>query len=385
MGKNLKKKILYISGTRADYGLMRETLFLIKKNPSLELEIIATGMHVMPEFGQTIDEVKKDGFKVNEVDLIFKKDSKESMAIFIGKFIQLLTEKIVKLRPDIILLLGDRPEMLAAAIVGSYATIPVAHIHGGDVTSTVDDVVRNAITKLSHIHLSATKKSAERIKKMGEEKWRINVVGAPGLDGVLSHQLVSSENIAKKYTIDPRKPILLVAQHSVTMEMKDAKKQIIHTMEAIRELKLQTIVIYPNADAGGREIIKVIKKYKNYPFVRIYKNINRADYLSLLKVVDVMIGNSSSGIIEAPSFFLPVVNIGTRQLGRERVHNTIEVGYKKEKIKKAIKKALYDNYFKNKVARVKNPYGSGKAGEKITKILANIRIDEKLLNKRITY
>mgnify|MGYP001586546458 CR=1 FL=1 len=377
-----KRKILYISGTRADYGLMRQTLFSIKKNPRLELEIAVAGMHLMPEFGKTINEIKKDKFKIHKVNAIYEKDSKESMASFIGELIQLLVERIIKIKPDVILLLGDRAEMLAGAVAGAYLTIPIGHIHGGDVSSTIDDVARNAITKISNVHFPATKKSAERIIKMGEEKWRVHIVGTPGLDDLLKPKLIPAEEIAKIYKLDLSKPILLVVQHSVTAEINQAAIHMEETMLAIKKLGYQTIIIYPNSDAGGREMIKIIEKYRKYPFIRIYKNIPRVDYSSLLRVASVMIGNSSSGIIEAPSFYLPVVNIGTRQLGRERAGNIIDADYKKEAIKKAIERALYDKKFKSRVKSCKNPYrGEKTAGLKIAKILGDIKIDKKLLQK----
>jgi len=381
-----KRKVLYISGTRADYGLMKTTLFSVKNSPGLDLEIIVTGMHLMPEFGKTANEIKKDGFKIYEINAVYDKDSKGSMADFIGKFIPLLIEKIKKIKPDIILVLGDRAEMLAGAVVGAYMTIPVAHIHGGDVSSTIDDTSRHAITKLSHIHFPATKKSSERIKKMGEEKWRIFMTGAPGLDDILAAKLVSDKIIAEKYKLDLLKQILLVVQHPVTAEINQAKAQMEETMSAIKELGHQTIVIYPNADAGGREMIKVIEKYRKYPFIKIYKNITRIEYLSLLKITNVMVGNSSSGIIETPMFHLPVVNIGSREIGRERACNVIDVNYKKSDIKKAIAVALFDRKFKNRIKNCKNPYGGKEmVGSKIAKILSSIKIDKKLLQKKLSY
>jgi len=379
------RKILYISGTRADYGLMKETLFKIREHPKLDLEIVVTGMHLMPQFGETIREIEKDGFKIHKITAIYEKDNKESMANFIGKLIQLLTHRIKKIRPSFILLLGDRGEMLAGAIVGVYLMIPVAHIHGGDVTSTVDEVTRHAITKLSHIHFTATQKSAERIIKMGEDPWRVFVSGAPGLDSILNQRLLPKEEIAKRYNLDLSKPVLLVIQHPVSSEIKYAGNQMKVTMEAIKDLGYQSIVVYPNADAGGRKMISVIKKYEKYSFIQSHKNISHQDYLSLLKVVSVMVGNSSSGIIEAPSFKLPVVNIGIRQKGRERSTNIIDVTHNKNAIKNAIKKAIYDKKFREQVSRCRNPYGDGHASERIVEVLKNIKIDKNLLQKQITY
>jgi len=379
------RKILYISGSRADYGLMRETLFKIKKHPNLDLEIIVTGMHLMPEFGKTINEIKKDRFKIHKINAIYEEDNKESMAKFLGKFIVSLVKKIKKIKPDILLLLGDRAEMLGGAIVGAYLTIPTFHIHGGEVTSTVDEPVRHAIAKLSHIHLVATKNSAKRIIKMGEDPWRVFVVGAPGLDSILNKKLISPKEIAKKYGLNLSKLILLVIQHPVTTELDEAGQQMKETMEAIKELGYQTIIIYPNADAGGRKMIKVIKKYEKYPFIKSFKSIPHQEYLGLMKVASVMVGNSSSGIIEAPSFHLPVVNIGKREEGRERAENVIDINYNKEEIKKAIKRAIYDKEFKKKVKKCKNPYGDGKTGIRIIKILNKIKLDKKLLQKKMTY
>lgn len=380
-----KRKVLYISGSRADYGLMRNALFEIQKSPNLELEVIACGMHLMPEFGRTIREIEKDKFGINKINAVYRKDSKESMAVFLGKLIQLLVLKIKKINPDIILLLGDRAEMLAGAIAGAYLLIPVAHIHGGDVSSTIDDSARHAITKLAHIHFPATKKSAERIIRMGEEKWRVNVVGAPGLDEILSQKLIASKEIAQKYGLNLAKPFLIVVQHPVTGEVNQAERQVGATMQSVRELAHQTIVIYPNADAGGRKMVKVIERYRKYPFIKIYKSVPRIDYLSLMKIAGALIGNSSSGIIESPSFNLPVVNIGSRQRGRERAENVIDADYKKEQIKKAITKALFDKKFIARNKKSKSPYGRGNAGKKIAGFLSNVNINEKLLNKNITY
>lgn len=386
MGKDKsKRKILYISGTRADYGLMQETLLAIKRHVCLQIEIVATGMHLMREFGESVKEIEKACFKIHKIEAFYKEDRRKSMAQFAGEFILKLTKKISQIKPDIILLLGDRPEMLAGAIAGAYLGIPVAHVHGGERTSTVDELSRHAITKLAHFHLAATKKSAQRIIKMGENPKRVFVVGAPGLDCILQKKLPSEKEIAKIYKLNLFEPILLVLQHPLSEEIEDAGRQMKQTLEAIKELRYQSIVIYPNADAGGRKIIKVIEQYKKYPFIQIYKNISHREYLGLMRVANGLIGNSSGGIIEAPSFGLPVVNIGTRQENRERADNVIEVDYKKEKIIRAVKKIIFDKKFKEKIKKSKNPYGDGRASRRITDILSKIKINKELLQKKITY
>lgn len=373
------RKILYISGTRADYGLMKSVLHSINNHPDLELEIVATGMHIMPEFGNTIEEIEKSGFKVHKINVVYEKDDKESMALFLGKFVQELTHKVKEIRPDIILLLGDRAEMLGGAIVGAYLSIPTAHIHGGDVTSTIDNVARQAITKLANIHFPATEESAKRIRKMGEEKWRIHVVGAPGLDCINNFKPISKKDLFCKLGLNDEKTILVI-QHSVTMEMGSAEKQIKETLNVIKELNYQCVIIYPNADAGGRKMISIIEKYQKEPKFRIFKNLAHNDYINLLSYIEVMVGNSSSGIIEAASFKLPVVNIGTRQRGREKSINVIDVGYNKEDIKKSIQKALSPE-FKNSLNNCINLYGNGKSGEEILNQLTSIELSDKLLQK----
>ncbi len=379
----MSRKILYITGTRADYGLMRFVLFKMEKSPDIDLELAVTGMHLMDEFGMTINDIKKDGFKFHTVDAIFHEDNKSSMVNFISQFIKLFSQLVLEVNPDIILLLGDRGEMLGGTIVGAYLSIPTAHIHGGEITSTVDEYARHAITKMVNIHFPATAKSAERIIKIGENPDNVFVVGAPGLDCILNEKLIDAEIISKKYNLDLSKPVILLVQHPTTLESKSAAQQARETFDALVELESQTIVIYPNADAGGRKIIEVIKDYESYPFIQTYKSISSIEYLSLMNVASVIVGNSSSGIIEAPSFKLPAVNIGSRQEGRERASNVIDVNHDKEEIKEAIKKAIYDDKFRIDLQNSENPYGDGKTGKRVTDILSNITLDNKLMNKKL--
>lgn len=360
---------------------MRPVLRDIHEHPDLSLEIIITGMHLMSEFGKTIDEIIMDGFNSYVIDVRYENDTKESMALFIGRFIQELTSVVKKINPDIILVLGDRGEMLAGAIVGVYLSIPVAHIHGGEITSTVDDFARHAITKLAHIHFPATEKSRDRILRMGENPTRVYVVGAPGIDQIMREPLLSKETLTEKYHLDFSKPIIIIIQHSVSLEVDDAPAQIRETFEAIVPLRIQTIVIYPNADAGGRAMIEVIKEYEKYPFIKSYLSIPHIDFLSLLKEVQVLVGNSSSAIIEAPSFGLPVVNIGTRQMGRERANNVIDTIYHRDNIRASIEKCLKDIEFREMVKNCSNPYANGETSNKIIRILSRICIDNNLLIK----
>jgi GDP/UDP-N,N'-diacetylbacillosamine 2-epimerase (hydrolysing) len=379
----MKRKILYITGTRADYGLMRSVLFEIEKNPDVDLELAVTGMHLMDEFGMTINDIEKDGFKFHRINVTFEEDSKLSMVKFIGEFIKLLSQLVLTINPDIILLLGDRGEMLGGAIVGAYLSIPTAHLHGGEITSTVDEYARHAITKLVNIHFPSTEKSAERIIKMGESPENVFIVGAPGLDYPLNEKLVEPKIISARYNLNLSEPIILLVQHPTTLESKNSTLQARETLDALTELKKQTIIIYPNADAGGRKIIEIIKEYEHHPFIHTYKSIPSIDYLSLMKIASVIVGNSSSGIIEAPSFKLPAVNIGSRQEGRERASNVIDVNHDKEEIKKAITKAIYDKEFEKTLQNCENPYSDGKTGKIVSDILSNIKLDNKLMNKKL--
>ncbi|MEM2963774.1 MAG: UDP-N-acetylglucosamine 2-epimerase [Candidatus Anstonellales archaeon] len=380
------RKIAVMTGTRAEYGILRPLLRAIENHPNLKLVLIVTGMHLSEEFGYTIEEIEKDGFKIDaKIEMLHKEDTGSAMAKSIGECIKKITEVLDRTKPDFLVLLGDRAEMLAGAVAASYAGVPIAHLHGGEVSGSIDDSVRHAITKLAHLHFPATQKSAKRIIKMGEEPSRVFVVGAPALDTILNEKLPSRAELSKKYGLDLSKPILLVVQHPVVTEADKAAYQIKETLDALVELNHQTILIYPNADAGGRRMIKMIKKYRKYPFLKCFKSIPFNDYLGLMSIASVMVGNSSSGIIEAPSFHLPVVNIGTRQAGRERSINVIDVGYNKKEILRAIKKALYDKKFLMKVKKCKNPYGDGKAAQRIVKVLAKIKITPSLLQKRIVY
>lgn len=372
----MTRRILYVTGTRADYGLMHETLELLHDDENIQLEIVITGMHLMDEFGHSVNEIKEDNFNLHVLNQTFLKDDEQSMSIFIGNLIIDLTELMVKLKPDIVLLLGDRGEMLASAIVASYLQIPIAHIHGGDVSSTVDDSTRHAITKLSNIHFPATEKSASRIKQMGENPDNIFVVGAPGLDSIIKLKNNIDENhLKEKYKI--QKEFFLILQHPVSLENENSAFQISQTLDAVASTDYQIILVYPNADAGGRAMIEKISEYN----VDAYKNIPHDDFIGLLGLANILIGNSSSGIIESSSFKLPVINIGTRQRGREKASNVIDVDYDCEEILDAID-YINSNEYQNNLNNCVNPYGDGKASERICNILKTIELDKDLLNKQ---
>lgn len=380
------KKIAYISGTRADFGMMTPVLRAIDKSRYLNLQIYATGIHLMSEFGRTIDQVEEEfPGKVKKIDAIFKNDDRKGTAEFTGKFLTNIIRALVKDRPDFVLTLGDRPEMLCVATAALYLGIPTGQLGGGEKTSTVDEIARHAITKLSQVHFPSTEESARRIEKMGEEKWRIHVVGAPALDVILNEKLPTREELFKKLKIELNQKIILVTQHPVSEEFEQAGEQIEETLAAVKTFNLPVVVIYPHPDAGGRKMIEVIKREKNNPLFRIIKNLPHKQFLALEREAVVWAGNSSAAMIESSSFNVPVVNIGSRQSGRQRGGNVIDVDYKKKEIITAIHKSLNNKLYRIKVAKSKNPWGDGKTGPRVAKILEELDINPKLLVKQIDY
>ncbi len=381
------KKISVVTGSRAEYGLLRPLLTAFKNNKHFTLDLIVTGMHLVKAFGYTVEEIKKDGFTINaQIPCEIENEKPNSMAISIGKTIAGVSNHLVKSKPDILLVLGDRAEILGGVISAAYLNIPIAHLSGGDTSwGGLDESARHAITKLSHIHFPFTKGSAKRIQKLGEDAWRIFPVGSTGLDDIIKMQFLSDADFEHFFKLDAKKTFLLMIQHPVSTEPDKAEEQITESLEAIKELMIKTIIIYPNSDLGGRKMIAKIKEYESLPFVQTYPSLPRDKFLNLMNHASVMIGNSSSGIAEAPSFHLPVINIGDRQIGRERGNNIIDVEHDRVSIIHAIKKALSDGKFKQIVRKSVNPYGDGQSVQRIVKILETTKFDTKWIKKKITY
>jgi len=380
--KNGKRKILVVTGTRAEYGLLKSTIDGILSSKILSLCLVATGMHTLKKHGYTINDIKKDGVPINHIVPIAEGDD---MLGALSKEINGIKDVCLREKPAAILVLGDRDEPFAAAIVGGHLKIPVLHIHGGDVTGyMVDDYIRHAITKFSHLHFTASKKSFERVVKLGEEKWRVFKVGTPGLDNLRQRDYFSRNQLAEKLGLDAKKKWLLVLQHSTPLDKISVLRQIGPTLRAVAEVQAEKIIIYPNNDTGSETIIKEINNYKNRSDFHIYENFDRNTYLSLLKYSDALVGNSSSGVIEAGFFNLPVVNIGNRQLGRECGQGVIHTGYSQKQIKTVILRILASNSARYHQGLF-NPYGAGRAGEKIVKIIEKYidRLD--LFYKKFTH
>jgi GDP/UDP-N,N'-diacetylbacillosamine 2-epimerase (hydrolysing) len=381
------RKIAVVTGTRAEYGPLKPLMTAIENDLALELIPIITGMHLLSDYGNTYKLVEKDFSKSVKIPMPLKGDSLKDMALYLSSGIKNLAIYFSKHQPDIVVITADRTEQFAAALAALCLNIPIAHINGGDVSGgMVDESIRHAITKIAHIHLAYTKKNAARIKKMGEEKYRIFNTGALAIEAIRQIKLKSKKELFQNYHLNPDTTTFLIVQHPITTLKDRGYTQYKELLQAVDTLREQTILVYPNCDAGSKKLITLLKKYENRPYLRIFKNIPYQDFVGFMKYCDVMIGNSSSGIIEAPTLKTPVINIGSRQNGRIRAANIFPVDNPtKVRILNSIHYVITNKNFQKKVKNCINPYGEGHASEKIVKILKHIRLDEKLIQKKITY
>lgn len=376
-------RIAVITGSRADYGIYQPVLAALGQQPGLETVVVAAGMHLSETHGATWRQIAADGHTIGaKVPMDPPDDSPVAMAKALAAGLAGMADALSRLAPDMVLVLGDRGEMLAAALAAVHLDLPVAHIHGGEVSGSVDDYLRHAISKLAHLHFTATMGSARRLAALGEESWRIHVVGAPRLDTILRQRPLPRDRVWQELGLDPSQTTALVVQHPVTQEVEAAAEQMGATLAAVRDLDLQAIVLYPNTDAGGRVMLQAIQNLTaGMRNVRLYPTLPPDLYLSVLANIDVMIGNSSSGIIEAPSFRVPVVNVGSRQWGRERAENVVDVDHDRRAITGAVRFVLHDKDFRRRLAQCSNPYGDGRAAERIAQILARPYQRHRLLRK----
>jgi UDP-hydrolysing UDP-N-acetyl-D-glucosamine 2-epimerase len=378
------RSIAVITGSRGEYGYIRPIIKLIENDPDLDYELIVTNMHLLPDFGSSYREIEKDNLKISQkIPMTLAGYTNVTMAKSLAVFMLSITDTFDRIKPDIILLAGDRGEQLISAIVGAHMNIPVAHIQAGELSGNVDGMSRHAITKFGHIHFASNIDAAQRLLNMGEEDFRVQLVGAPQLDEFRQCLFTSPEKVYSKFHLVPEEPLVLLVQHPVTEESWMSGVQMEATLKAICKLKLQTLLVYPNNDAGSVLIQKKIEEYRK-PFIHVERNLKREDYAGLMNVADVIVGNSSSALLEAPSFELPAVNIGRRQFGRYQGINVLNVDHNPEQIEAAINKALSEE-FKQKIKGMENPYGDGTASGKIVDILKSVEIDQRLLNKKLTY
>lgn len=382
-----RRRIAVVTGTRAEYGLLKSSMEAIRNHDNLELQVVATGMHLSDRYGSTINEIRSDGFEVAATPrMLVDGDTGAAMAKSLGVGVQAFVDTFELLNPDIVLVLGDRDEPLAATLASTHMNTPVAHVHGGDAAegATIDESIRHALTKFAHLHFPASEASATRIERMGEEPWRVTVVGAPGLDLINDGRYDAPDALAKKHDFDTEQTTILIVQHPLTRASRDAGHQMRETIRAVKSFDAQLVFIHPNSDAGRGDIVSEIQSIENEEDVWVFENLPRREYLALLDFVDVLVGNSSSGIIEAPSLELPVVDIGPRQEGRERAENTISCEHDEKAIRESITNALEESA-QERAKEASNPYDYGGAGGTIANRLSSVELDSSLIEKRITY
>jgi len=372
---NKKQKICIVTGSRAEYGLLRYLMEGIQVSSDFELQIIATGMHLSPEFGLTYQEIEKDGFNINEkVEMLLSSDTPSAISKSTGLGMIGFSDAYNKLNPDLLIVLGDRYEMLSATTAAMFVNIPIAHIHGGETTQgAYDEAIRHSITKMAWWHFVAVDEYEKRIIQLGEDPARVFNVGGLGVDAIKKAKLLSKKELIKNTGIQFRKKNLLVTYHPVTLEKQTSQKHFQVLLDVFQELKnVYLIFTMPNADSDGRAIYKMIETFvsNNSDRAIAFTSMGHVNYLSTLKFVDGVVGNSSSGLAEAPTFKVGTINIGDRQKGRLKAKSVIDCKPTKESVQNAFKK-LYSEDFQKILTTVENPYGVGDATEKIMDILKN--------------
>jgi len=378
------KKILIITERRADFSRFKPIIKLIQKDKKLDYQLIVTGLHLVKKYGYTINEINKDKFKIFSKfkmfdNKYFVKNDGAEMVRAIGKVFLNISHLLKKTKPDLILSGFDIAANFAISVAGAHMNIPVAHIQGGEVSGTIDESIRHATSKFSNFHFTANKETKNRLIKLGEIPKNIFPVGCPSIDALLSEKLINKKLIKKKFKIDLDKNFLVVIQHPVTSE-QDTLSQINKTLSVIKNSKMQHLVVFPNNDSGSKKILQEIKK-TNLNYV---PTLTLSEYRTLLSGKMILLGNSSSGIHEAASFKVPVINIGSRQSGRFKPTNVLNVNYSKKEIAKAIKQVKSQNFYK-KIKNIKNPYGDGKSAIKIIKIIKKLDLRNFDTQKKLTY
>lgn len=395
----MNKRIIGVfTGNRAEYGLQYPVLKAIDAHPDLDYRLIVSGAHLDSNFGQTLAEIKADGFRVDEeVKIEMDAGSLVANVQAIGSGILAIGEALERIKPDIMVVYADRFEGLAAVVASTQMNVPTAHIEGGDLTEggALDDSVRHAMTKLSHLHFTTNQQASNRILAMGEESWRVHTVGFPAIDMISEGNYATPDEICERLGLDLSKPIILFTQHSVTTEFDAAAEQLAPSLSALKELAddgAQVIATYPNNDAGGKLIIEKLVDLDNQNIngIQVHRSLGRYLYHGVLALAKdttrkvACVGNSSSGIKETAVFGCPTVNIGSRQLGRLRGKNVIDADYDARDIVNAVQRCLNDDEFRHICETTDNPYYLGDAGKKIADVLSSVPIEQTLIRKQMT-
>lgn len=393
-----KRVVAVFTGNRAEYGLQYPILRAIDRHPDLEYRLLVSGAHLDANFGRTLEEITSDGFRIDaEVKIAMDAGSLFATAQAIGSGIIEISQVLADLKPAMMVVYADRFEGLAAVVAATQMNIPTAHVEGGDLTEggALDDSVRHAMTKLSHLHFTTNQQATNRILAMGEEPWRVHTVGFPAIDLISEGRFAAPLEVAERLNLDLARPIVLFTQHSVTTEFDHAVAQLEPSLAALEFLAaegVQVILTYPNNDAGGRQIIERLEafRHRGVTNTQVHRSLGRHLYHGVLALAELdgckiaCVGNSSSGLKETPAFHCPTVNIGSRQEGRLRGENVLDTGYESEQIIVAIRKCLFDDQFRQQCRRALNPYWIGDAGPKIAEVLATTPLDRNLIRKRMT-
>ena len=380
----MTRKICVITGTRAEYGLMRWVMQGVKDDPELTLQIIATGMHLSPEFGLTYREIEKDGFQIDrKVEMLTSSDTPVGIGKSMGLGLIGFAEALNELSPDLIVILGDRFEIFAAVAAALVARIPVAHLHGGEATEgLIDEAIRHSITKMSHLHFVAAEEYRQRVIQLGEQPERVFLVGGLGIDSIKRLKLLDRAELEASLDFKLGQKNLLITFHPVTLETATAVDQMEELLAALAELKnTQLIFTLPNADTDGRALMKMVEQFvAQHPNARAYTSLGQLRYLSCIAQVDGVVGNSSSGLAEVPSFKKGTINIGDRQRGRLQAASVINCEPTRQSIEAALKRLYFDD-FQVSLSQVLNPYGEGGASEKIIASINSAALED-VLKKR---
>ena len=375
-------RIAVVTVARSDYGILYPILKALRVDDAMDLQLIVAAAHLDPKFGNTVEEIERDGFAIaSRVPIKMAGDSRLDVALAIGAGIEGFAAELQQIKPDLLLLLGDRYETFAAAIAALPLRIPIAHLHGGELTyGAIDDAMRHAITKLSHIHFAASDRYAQRIRQMGEEPWRIHNTGSPAIDSIMMVETIEKAKLDAEFGLDLSRT-LLITYHPVTLD-GHSSEQVSNLLAAVEASDCSLLFTYPNADSDNDRVIELVKEFvRTHDNARLLQNLGHRRYHNVQKYAAAMVGNSSSGIIEAASFRLPVVNVGSRQAGRIRASNVIDVGGSREEIARGIQKALSPE-FREKLRNLRNPYGDGGAAAKILAVLKNVKLGPDLLMKK---
>ena len=377
------RRVAVLTGKRGGYGAMKPMLRRIRDESALDLMLIVTDQHLNPEFGATIAEVERDFHIAAAVDMEQQDGSGRARTKAIATCTAKLADVLADIAPDIIVLYGARGEVLAASIAAVNLGIPVAHLQGGDTSGNIDELLRHAITKLAHLHFPATEASAARLRRLGEEAWRIHVVGDNHVDPIVAGDFSDPATVRHRFGIADGDAPIVVLQHPETLRRRDGYADMLATLRAVLAAGRRTIVVYPCSDQGYQDIFRAIEEVRDHPAVSVHKNIEAADFHGLLAITAVLVGNSSAGLIETPYVRIPTVNIGARQKGRDHAENVIHCECGEASVAAALGTALDDASFAARVAECALPFGDGQAYRRIVDVLKTVELGPSFLDKRV--